>query len=51
MTNNELCELLGLSGCAITFVALVLMFFGVGAAVWGAVSGVLLGYISLKNFD
>ena len=31
MTNNQLCDILGLLGCVIAFISLVACFFGVSA--------------------
>ena len=51
MTNNQLCSLLGAGGCFILFISMVLMFFGTGAAIWGAAAGALLSIIGLVNYD
>ena len=51
MTNNQVCTLLGGSGCVILFVSMLLMFFGVSPAIWTAGAGAFLGYLGLVNFD
>lgn len=51
MTNNQLCSLLGVGGCVILFISMILMFFGTEAAIWGAVVGALMGILGLVNYD
>lgn len=51
MTNNQLCSLVGLSGCFILFCSMMLMLVGVMPAAWGAAAGSLLGVFGLVNFD
>ena len=51
MTNNQLCSLLGGSGCFILFISMVLMFFGCSPAIWGAVAGALIGFLGVVNYN
>ena len=51
MTNNQLCSLIGGSGCIILFISMVLMFFGTTTAIWGAAAGAIIGIIGLVNFN
>ena len=51
MTNNQLCNLLGGIGIAISAFALGCMFFGMMSAVWVAVVGIALAVLSLANYD
>ena len=51
VTNNQLCSLLGGAGCFISFFGLGLMFFGAGAGLWVAITGIVLAGLGLVNFD
>ena len=51
MTNYQLCSMLGVSGCFILFISMLLMFFGVSPAAWGAAAGALIGVLGLVNYD
>ena len=51
MTNNQLCNLMGAAGCFIAFIGMGLVFFGITAAGWAVALGVLLGVLSLINYD
>ena len=51
MTNNQLCSLIGACGCAILFISMVLMFFGITPAIWGAGIGALTGIFALVNYN
>ena len=51
MTNNQFCSLLSVCGCLALFISMVLMFFGVSPAIWGAAAGALIGFLGLVNFD
>ena len=51
MTNNQLCNCIGVVGCLVAFFSAGFMFFGVSSAVWGAVVGILLGSLALVNYD
>lgn len=50
MTNNRLCDFLGGFGCVITFISMVLIFFGVNCWV-GAIMGIATIIISQVNYD
>ena len=51
MTNNQLCTAIGAVGCVLAFLGMGFVFFGVTAAAWAVAFGVLLGIISVHNFD
>ena len=51
MTNKQACDFLGVLGCLVAFLSMGLMFFGVPAAVWGAVAGIALAFLALVNYD
>lgn len=50
MTNNQVCNVIGMIGCIIASVCFVLCFFGASAWV-GAVIGITLMVISQANYD
>lgn len=51
MTNNQLCNVIGIIGCVITFFGLGFMFFGVTAAWMGAAAGLALCGLSLIGYE
>ena len=51
MTNNQLCDLLGIVGCVLAFFGMGLVFFGVTPAAWAVAFGILLGWVSQVNYD
>ena len=51
MTNNQLCNFLGILGCIVASFSMGFMFFGIPSAVWGAIIGVVLGGLALVNYD
>lgn len=51
MTNDKLCDIIGICGCVITSISLGLLFFGVTTAAWGAAFGVLVCGIALFNYE
>ena len=51
MTNNQLCNFIGVLGCVIAFFGMGLVFFGMSAAAWAVALGIILGWISIHNYD
>jgi len=51
MTNNQICNVLGCSGCGIACWCFGLMFFGVSIAIWGVLLGIIMMILSLTNYD
>ena len=51
MTNNQLCDMIGIGGCAVLALSVGLMFFGVTIAFVGVVIGAVCGGICLVNYD
>ena len=51
MTNNQLCALLGITGCVVSAFCMGLMFFGMMSAIWGALVGCGLCALCLVNYD
>lgn len=51
MTNNQLCNILGVIGCVIAFFGMGLVFFGITSAAWAVAFGILLSGIGLVNYD
>lgn len=48
MTNNKLCDIIGIIGCVITFLAFVACFFG---ASWWIGVGIGLALILFSQFE
>ena len=51
MTNNQLCNLIGIIGCLIAFFGMGFVFFGVTSAAWAIAFGIILGWVSQINYD
>ena len=51
MTNNQLCDLLGALSCIIIFFGIELVLFGITEATWAVAFGLLLGFITIHNYD
>ena len=51
MTNNQLCNCIGVIGCLVIFFSMGFMFFGVLSAIWGAIVGILMSGLALVNYD
>ena len=51
MTNNHLCNLIGIIGCLIAFFGMGFVFFGVTSATWTIAFGIILGWVSQINYD
>ena len=51
VTNNQLCNVIGITGCAVASFCMGLMFFGMTAAMWGTIAGIVLAGIALVNYD
>lgn len=51
MTNNQMCDMLGLSGCLILFFSMGFMFFGLSSALVTAIIGAIMGIIALLNYE
>lgn len=51
MTNNQICDVLGITGCLIIFFSMGFMFFGWTSAVITAFVGVLVSIIALANYE
>jgi len=50
VTNNKLCDFLGGFGCAVTFISMVLIFFGENCWI-GAITGIVTMIISQVNYN
>ena len=51
MTNNQLCNFIGIIGCIIAFFSMGFMFFGMSSAIWGAIVGIICSCLALVNYD
>lgn len=51
MTNNQVCDILGISGCLVLFFSMGFMFFGWSSAVVTAIVGIIMGIIALLNYE
>lgn len=51
MTNDQLCDLIGVVGCIIAFLGEVYVFFGVTEAALAVGLGALLSIVGLANYN
>ena len=51
MTNNQVCDILGISGCLVLFFSMGFIFFGWSSAVVTAIVGIIMGIIALLNYE
>ena len=50
MTNNTLCDIIGIIGCLVLFFSLVLIFFGANCWI-GAIIGIALALLSQWEYE
>lgn len=51
MTNNQVCDVLGITGCLVIFFSMGFMFFGWSSALVTAIVGVMMSIIALINYE
>lgn len=51
MTNNKLCGIIGLVGCAICGLGAELMIVGFRSAIWGVGAGIVIAISAYFNYD
>lgn len=51
MSNNMICDFVGIAGCAVAFISFVCYFFGIALGLWGTFAGIALMGLALVSYD